>query len=111
MTDVTHEDHVARAIYEARFPDHGTRYGEKSWQDQSPEVKIVWRKCAAAAIAATVPAVRTHDAVILDHMAAEADDIWRRTAKSRTGRDKGKAAAAAYRAGAAAILNLAGQAR
>lgn len=47
MTDL---DPIARAIYEARFPNAGTRYGEPPWADQPEEVKDVWRRCAAAAL-------------------------------------------------------------
>jgi hypothetical protein len=47
MSDI---DRIARAIYEARFPDAGKLYGEPAWDDQTEAVKDVWRRCAAAAL-------------------------------------------------------------
>lgn len=50
------QEAIARAaerIYEARFPDHGTRHGATPWGKQTPEVQAVWIACARALLAAS----------------------------------------------------------
>ncbi len=49
---------LAQAIYEARFPNAGTRFGERAWSEQPAAVQAVWENCAKAAILAYLEAAK-----------------------------------------------------
>lgn len=73
------DDAVARAIYEARFPNAGQQYGEPAWDAQPEPVKDVWRRCAIAAAGAGRQVPNGWALVPADPTPAMIDAAWRVT--------------------------------